>query len=62
MSTNIQNKDRKNYLIHQLYVRHDFDECLKLIEQVLEESDNLCEYALFTKALIKRHNGGKECT
>ncbi len=35
----------------------DFDECLKLIEQVLEESDNLCEFALFNKALIKRHNG-----
>ena len=35
----------------------EFDECLKLIDQVLEESNNLCEYALFTKALIKRHRG-----
>ena len=56
---NLANKDKKNYLIHQLYVRQDFDECLKVIENVLEESGNLCEYALFTKALIKRHNGAK---
>lgn len=36
----------------------EFVECQKLVDSVLEESNNLCEYALFTKALIKRHNGG----
>uniref|UniRef100_A0A7S2QUY1 Uncharacterized protein n=1 Tax=Chlamydomonas chlamydogama TaxID=225041 RepID=A0A7S2QUY1_9CHLO len=53
----IQNKDKKNYMIHQLYVRQEYDECLKLIEQVLQETDNLCEHALYTKALIKRQRG-----
>jgi hypothetical protein len=35
----------------------DFDECLKLIEQVLQETDGLCEFALYVKALIKRQRG-----
>jgi Bardet-Biedl syndrome 4 protein len=57
ISAILQNKDKRNYLIHQLYVRQDFEECIKLIDEVLEDSENLCEYALHTKALIKRHNG-----
>ena len=57
ISAILQNKDKRNYLIHQLYVRQDFEECLKLIDDVLESSENLCEYALYTKALIKRHHG-----
>lgn len=42
------------------YGSQDFDECLALIEQVLGETENLCEYALFTKALIKRQNGARK--
>uniref|UniRef100_A0A7R9VKW0 Uncharacterized protein n=1 Tax=Chlamydomonas euryale TaxID=1486919 RepID=A0A7R9VKW0_9CHLO len=52
-----QNNDRSNQQIHTLYVRQEFDDCLKLIERVLRETDNLCEYALFTKALIQRQRG-----
>lgn len=46
-----------NWLIHIKYVREDHDECLKLIDDVLKDCDNLCEYALFVKALIKRQRG-----
>ncbi len=35
----------------------EFDECLKLIDTVLEETEGLCEYALYVKALIKRQRG-----
>lgn len=50
-------KDKKNYLIHQLYVRQDFEECLKVIEDALQETEGLCEYALYVKALIQRQRG-----
>lgn len=50
-------KDKKNYMINQLYVRQELEECVKLIDQVLEETDGICEYALYTKALIKRQKG-----
>ncbi|KAL6765320.1 Bardet-Biedl syndrome protein 4 [Haematococcus lacustris] len=53
----VQTLQKKNYKINQLYVRHDFDECLKLIEEVLRDTENLSEFALFVKALIKRQQG-----
>lgn len=37
--------------------RQEFDECLKLIDQVLVDTENLCEYAIYVKALIKRQRG-----
>ncbi|KAF5841559.1 Bardet-Biedl syndrome protein 4 [Dunaliella salina] len=48
---------RQNYKINQLYVRQEFEKCLDLIEKVLEETNNVCEYALHVKALIKRQQG-----
>ncbi|KAJ9508090.1 hypothetical protein QJQ45_021437 [Haematococcus lacustris] len=53
----VQTLQKKNYKINQLYVRQDFDECLKLIEEVLRDTENLSEFALFVKALIKRQQG-----
>lgn len=35
----------------------DFDGCLELIDKVLEETCNLCEFGLYVKALIKRQQG-----
>lgn len=46
-----------NWLIHIKYVRKDHDDCLKLIDDILKDCDDLCEYALFVKALIKRQRG-----
>eukprot|EP00736_Rhodelphis_marinus_P012995 Rmarinus@m.5854 len=50
-------RERRNWLIHQYYVRHDYDECSKLIEDTLKECDGLCEYPLYVKALIQRQEG-----
>lgn len=48
---------RRNWLIQQLYVRHDFDDCLKVIKSQLTACKGHCEYPLYVKALIRRHQG-----
>lgn len=53
----VSEKERRNWLIHQLYVRQDFKECLKVIEEQLEICKGLCEYAIYVKALILRQQG-----
>lgn len=35
----------------------DFDECIKLVDLVLEQAGNKCEYAIYVKALIERQRG-----
>lgn len=50
-------RERRNWLIHLHYVRNEVKECLELIEEQLRESQGLCEYAIFVKALIQRHQG-----
>lgn len=52
-----QVRERRNWLIHLLYVRQETSECLKLIEEQLREAEGLCEYALFVKGHICRSNG-----
>jgi hypothetical protein len=32
----INSKDKLNWLVHILFLRQDFDECLKLVETMLE--------------------------
>lgn len=49
---------KRNWLIHQLYIRSEFHECLKVIEAQLSECRGLCEYPLYVKALIRRQQGG----
>lgn len=49
---------RRNWLIHALYIRGEFAECLKVIEAALSECKGLCEYPLYVKALIRRQQGG----
>jgi len=50
-------RERQNHLIHQLYVRQDFDICLKIIDEQLDECNSQAEYPLYVKALIKRQKG-----
>lgn len=50
-------REKRNWLIHMLYVRHEFIECLKVIEEALEECRGQAEYALYVKALIRRQQG-----
>ena len=47
----------RNHELHALYVRHDFDECLKVAEEVMEATQGRCEYAVYVKALILRQRG-----
>ncbi|KAL0031773.1 hypothetical protein WJX79_006669 [Trebouxia sp. C0005] len=48
---------KNNFLIHQLFLRQDLDECLSLIEASLADSQGVAEYALYIKALIHRQKG-----
>ncbi|XP_055674713.1 Bardet-Biedl syndrome 4 protein isoform X2 [Falco peregrinus] len=49
--------ERKNWLIYLLYVRRDYDECKAVIKEQLQESQGLCEYAVYVQALIFRLEG-----
>jgi len=48
---------KRNWLIHQLYIRQEFPECLRVIEAQLQECKGLAEYPLYVKALIRRQQG-----
>jgi len=50
-------REKKNWLIHMLYVRQDYDPCLTVIEESLKECKGLAEYPIYVKALIKRQRG-----
>lgn len=50
-------KEKRNWMIYQLFVRGNHEECLLLIEDQLKKCRGLCEYALFTKGLILRQRG-----
>jgi Bardet-Biedl syndrome 4 protein len=56
-TTAAQIREKKNWFIHLLYLRQDYAECLKVIEEQLVETHGNCEYALFVKGLIKRSSG-----
>jgi len=49
-------RERQNGRIHSLYITHDFDECLAVIEDQLRQSA-FCEYPLYIKGLIFRRQG-----
>ena len=49
--------ERRNWLIHQYYVKKDFEKCKAVIKARLEESSGLCEYALYVQGLISRLEG-----
>ena len=46
-------RDGRNWLIHTLYVRHEFKECLEVIEGELQEYHGLCEYPIYVKGMIR---------
>mmetsp|Transcript_10287 Transcript_10287/g.19430 ORF Transcript_10287/g.19430 Transcript_10287/m.19430 type:complete len:437 (+) Transcript_10287:32-1342(+) len=55
-NTSIQ-RTKRNGQIHQLYVRQEYTDCLKLIEIQLKECRGQCEYPIYVKALIRRQQG-----
>lgn len=50
-------RERRNWLIHQLYTRQEFANCLSVIEAQLKDTEGTCEYALYVKGLLKRMEG-----
>jgi len=54
---NTTNREKRNWLIHSLYIRQDFKACMEVVETQLQECNNNCEYAMYVKALIKRQRG-----
>ena len=48
-STGSIRRDQNNALIHQLFVRQEFDDCLTLIEETLKECKGQSEYPLYIK-------------
>ncbi|DBA04908.1 TPA: hypothetical protein N0F65_006910 [Lagenidium giganteum] len=47
----------RNYILHRLYLRQEFKECLRVIEDVLKKHQGLSEYPIYVKAMILRHSG-----
>lgn len=39
-------RDSNTWYINTLYVRHDFEECLRIIEETLSESKGLNQYRI----------------
>ena len=52
-----ETREKKNWLINLLYVRQEYRDCMEIIEEQLRESNGMCEYAIYVKALIKRQEG-----
>lgn len=57
MASNTTSREKRNWLIHLLYIRQDYKECMKVVDEQLTECNGQSEYALYVKALIKRQNG-----
>jgi len=57
LRTQAQTREKKNWLINLLYVRQEFKDCLELVEEQLRESNGMCEYAIYVKALLRRQEG-----
>ncbi|PSN53755.1 Bardet-Biedl syndrome 4 protein [Blattella germanica] len=49
--------ENRNWLIHLHYTRHEFGICKILIQEELERSNGMCEYATYIQGLILRHEG-----
>ncbi|KAM8894395.1 BBSome complex member BBS4 [Spinachia spinachia] len=49
--------ERRNWLIHQHYIRKDYDTCKAIIKEQLQETNGMCEYGIYVQALIMRLEG-----
>jgi len=54
----LNKREKSNWLVHFLFIRQEYQECLKFIDELLQEKDGeKSEYALYLKALILRIKG-----
>uniref|UniRef100_A0A8D0YN74 BBSome complex member BBS4 n=1 Tax=Sus scrofa TaxID=9823 RepID=A0A8D0YN74_PIG len=49
--------EKQNWLIHLHYIRKDYEACKAIIKEQLQETQGLCEYAIYVQALIFRLEG-----
>uniref|UniRef100_A0A4W5QMC2 Bardet-Biedl syndrome 4 n=1 Tax=Hucho hucho TaxID=62062 RepID=A0A4W5QMC2_9TELE len=49
--------ERRNWLIHLHYIRKDYETCKAMIKEQLQETQGMCEYAIYVQALILRLEG-----
>ncbi|XP_067829541.1 Bardet-Biedl syndrome 4 protein [Heptranchias perlo] len=49
--------ERRNWLIHLHYIRKDYETCKAIIKEQLQETQGMCEYAVYVQALIFRLEG-----
>lgn len=49
--------ERRNWLIHLHFTRKEYETCKAIIKEQLDETQGMCEYALYVQALIFRHEG-----
>ncbi|CAB1338981.1 unnamed protein product [Coregonus sp. 'balchen'] len=49
--------ERRNWLIHLHYIRKDYETCKAMIKDQLQETQGMCEYAIYVQALILRLEG-----
>ena len=49
--------ERRNWLIHNHYIRKEFDLCKTVIRSQLDETHGMCEYANYIQGLILRQEG-----
>ena len=53
----INAQDKMNWIVNVLFLRQDFDDCLKIVDMMLEETNGKHEFANYLKALILRIKG-----
>ncbi|KAG7283764.1 hypothetical protein CRUP_034388 [Coryphaenoides rupestris] len=49
--------ERRNWLIHMHYIRKEYETCKAIIKDQLQETNGMCEYAIYVQALILRLEG-----
>ena len=52
----LNTREKSNWLVHILFIRQEYTQCLKFVDELLEEKEK-SEYALYLKALILRIKG-----
>ena len=54
----MNNREKSNWLVHILFIRQEYVQCLKFVDELLEDkSGDKSEYAIYLKALILRIKG-----
>ncbi len=51
-SAAISISEKKNWLIHLLYIRQNYQQCLKMIDETLKECRGMVEYPLYIKGMF----------